>query len=147
MTAHQNPDPFEERLKRQIPRRIPASWRGEILASLQSGRAGHWSASLAVEQENRQSRWSELFWPSPAAWGALACVWIVIVGMTMATPGSKLLMAGNSLSVDEIVQPMLQQRRLLARFEDLGNTEAISPPSQKKSQGPRSQRRSFVRWG
>ena len=56
-------NPFEQKLSRQPLRPPPPAWRAEILG--------------AAEKIVTPAAWRAWFWPSPAAWGALAAVWIV----------------------------------------------------------------------
>ena len=67
---------FERKLHDVPLRTPPCEWRAEILAALP---ANH-SAAL---------NWREWLWPPPAAWVALAAVWLVIFAVdAVTTPAS-----------------------------------------------------------
>ena len=78
-------DDFEKELKRQPLRPIPPDWKRRILLS----------ADREDNSDQKQIRagWSvsirELLWPAPAAWSALAAIWIVIAGLRMASMDSE----------------------------------------------------------
>ena len=70
-----NSHDFENELKRQPLRDIPPEWKREILRAASPGEPrGSWLLALR-----------DVVWPSPAGWGALATVWLVIAGLKMAT--------------------------------------------------------------
>lgn len=78
-------DEFERQLSRQPLRPPPPGWRAEILACAGKIAAPDWT-------------WRDWLWPSPAAWGALAAVWIAFfaLGASQATdpmPHPRLLAA------------------------------------------------------
>jgi len=54
---------FERQLSNQPPRRPPPEWRATILSGVAKIVTPSWT-------------WRDWFWPSPAAWGALAAVWV-----------------------------------------------------------------------
>src|SRR5580658_5611090 len=64
---------FEERLRRQSVRPVPAQWRGEILRA-------------ARAQPAASSGWREWLWPCPQAWGGLAAAWGIIFLLTVTAP-------------------------------------------------------------
>ena len=78
-----NFDEFEKRLKKQTIRSIPTEWREEILKTTSS--EGKTTEKLTKSRAT-PSLWRQWFWPSPIAWGALAAMWVVIIGLNMATP-------------------------------------------------------------
>lgn len=63
-----------ERKLHDLPFRAPpASWRREILANATSAkRSPAWN-------------WREWLWPSPAVWGAMAALWIILLSINAAT--------------------------------------------------------------
>jgi hypothetical protein len=67
-----NLDEFENKLRSQPRREIPPEWRREILGSLRGkvGVAAPW--------------WRQLLWPHPAAWGALATLWMAVFAFHLA---------------------------------------------------------------
>jgi len=79
-------DQFEERLRRQTLRDVPAGWREEILSaagcasgSSHASRVTHHSILSAL-----RSQLSILLWPHPKAWAGLAVAWLVIIGVNFA---------------------------------------------------------------
>jgi hypothetical protein len=68
-------DEFERQLSQQPLRPPPPGWRAEILAS-----AGKITTPAWV--------WRDWLWPSPAAWGALAAVWILFFALDASEPVS-----------------------------------------------------------
>jgi hypothetical protein len=62
---------FEQRLARQPFRAPPPELRAEIL-----------QAAAATELAAKPgSRWRDMLWPSPWAWGALAALWLVFAAI------------------------------------------------------------------
>jgi hypothetical protein len=59
-------DKFEQLLSQQPLRSVPPGWRSQILP-------------------DRRSRCREWLWPSPFAWATVAAVWLVIVGLQLAS--------------------------------------------------------------
>jgi hypothetical protein len=136
---------FENRLRRQTVKPIPAAWREEILdatrlasASVHTPRptSGGLFASL-------RQYLSFLFLPQRAAWAGLATVWVVIIALNVAahddSPGVQGSRAANAVS-PETLQVLQQQRLLLAELVDLPENHPANRPKSPPP-GPRSQRR------
>lgn len=71
-------DDFETHLSRQTMRAAPRSWRDEILAEANSG--------LDDGKDAPDSPWWRLlFWPSPVVGSAVACAWVCIIGLNLAS--------------------------------------------------------------
>src|SRR5688572_27806519 len=77
---------IESELQRKPMRPLPGEWRSQILNA---------ATRAATEDSIRSARsafhwWEGAFWPSPRAWGAVAAVWIVIIGLNVmnSDPGS-----------------------------------------------------------
>ena len=60
---------FERKLSAVPLRRPPPEWRTELLAGAEKIAAPEWT-------------WRDWFWPTPAAWGGLAAVWIVFFAVS-----------------------------------------------------------------
>jgi hypothetical protein len=75
-------DDFENQLQRTPMREIPAEWRAEILMRAEGGRR-------KAEGRQAASWWRDLLWPSPVAWAALGCVWVVIVAANADWDGAR----------------------------------------------------------
>jgi hypothetical protein len=117
-------DEFEKFLSKQPMRELPSAWRNEILLALPRSKAA-------------RPRWQEWLWPSPLAWAALAAVWIVIVGLNLATrlPSEQIATQASVPSVD-MAAALANQRRLLA---DLTSSLVSEPPTPRTTPGPRSE--------
>lgn len=59
-------DEFEQFLSQQPLHGVPPGWRREILP-------------------DRQPTWREWLWPSPVAWATVAAMWLVILGLQLAS--------------------------------------------------------------
>ena len=68
-----NSDDFEQELRRQHMRQIPADWRGPILGACIRG--------AAVAEEARVPAWRLLLARFPVAWGAIAALWVVLISV------------------------------------------------------------------
>lgn len=77
---------FENQLQRQAMREVPSQWRGRIL-----GAAGEPAPSRG---------WLEWLWPCPQAWGALAVIWALIIGLDLGTA------AGGPKEIARVIPPM-----------------------------------------
>jgi len=122
-------DDFEQRLKRQPLRQVPADWRREILAAARSAQPPH-PASRGPHRSllsTLNHQLSTLLWPHPKAWGALAAIWILIFAVNFSMPDETPAMAQKtSPPAPETVSELRQQRLLLTRsrivilFQDVG---------------------------
>ena len=126
---------FEQRLGRQRMKEIPREWREEILANAgqelrgeDRTRAQFWPSSLI-------SRFSAMLWPSPAAWGGLAVVWVLILAIDFSVRDKIPVLAEKSTPPSpEMIVELRQQRRLLA---ELIGPRDISAADRSKSLAPR----------
>jgi len=83
--------------------------------------------------------WRELIWPSRRIWAGLACAWVMIVALNLASiePATRVASKAEPRSRDEM-QALIEQRRMLAQMLD-----PLSDASSKRksnSSGPRSDR-------
>ena len=77
---------FERKLKAQSFRQPPQEWRDEILDVCDQAEGRRNAQASLVEADSAPAwSWREWLWPSPAAWGALAAVWVVCFSMNAAT--------------------------------------------------------------
>jgi len=110
-------NPIEEKLSRLCLAEPPADLRRRVLAA----------AEAVTQQSERRmgacSGWSDYFWPHPAAWGALAAVWIVIFTLRMTAPAPEALFARadgtlpDSRSATQFLEYALLQSRLLRELK------------------------------
>ena len=135
-------DDFEERLQRQAPREIPASWREGILRtarnSTPSANPPHHGLFATVRHFL-----SNLRPPQRAAWGSLAAIWIVILALNISarddSPRSQSSRSAASVSPDTL-EALKEQQLLLAEL--VGRPEPRKVDHRKPAApGPRSQRR------
>ena len=108
---------FERRLSEQPLRKIPAEWRGEILAV--AGRASGFEArkSESFGRPTISSRLALWLWPSPQAWAGLAAVWVLILGMDVASHDRSPATGENSgPPTAEMLAQLKQQQRVLAEL-------------------------------
>jgi len=88
-------DPFEEKLRNQPFRQVPASWQREII-------------NVAPAPS-----WREWLWPSPVAWGAVATVWVLIALLQWAAPQPRGNGNGGHLSGEAFQQRQLLMTQIL----------------------------------
>ena len=78
-----NPDDFEKQLHRQPLAPPPATWRDEIIAAA--------SASIprthVVREPDLLTGWRAFLARIPLAWGALAALWLLIIGVNSLMSG------------------------------------------------------------
>ncbi len=139
-----NQKDFEELIQRQTHRPIPPAWREEILS------AAHQAAAPRLANRSLLSaigvRLSALLWPHPIAWGGLAAVWLVVVGLDVVDmePAPRHAARQEAQPASEMRKLWRQREQMLAELVGpFENTEAKPekpPPSQ-----PRSQRREDFR--
>ena len=68
--------------------------------------------------------WTDWLWPSPAAWGAVAAAWLVVIGLNAASaePGrERAIVARHS---PETLQALREQRQLFVELVAPGIREA-----------------------
>ena len=86
------------------------------------------------------SRFGERLWPSPAAWGALAAIWVFLLLLQWATPAERATghEVARSPSSRTVVTFAQRQRELSSLLETLAPPPLPSAPERPR---PRSQRR------
>lgn len=135
------PDDFEQRLKRQPLRQIPAAWRAEILDITREGQVSRRSSPVTRQSwlSTINSQLSTLLWPHPKAWAGLAAVWVFIVVLNFSmrdqTPAVAKKSAPPSL---EVIAELKQQQRMLAEL--IGANQAREADLPRSLPLPRSER-------
>lgn len=141
-------EPFEQRLKRQPLRPIPADWRKEILTAAaeavptRHARAADNRSFIAVLRE----RVTSLFWPHPVAWAALGAVWMLIFGIHFSIrdqAASPVMAEKTPVASPVVVAELRQQKQMLAEL--MGGGDAREVDRQKIfTPRPRSERTDIV---
>jgi hypothetical protein len=123
-------DEFEKLLSKQPLREVPPAWRKEILSVLPGPKAVG-------------PRWREWLWPSPVAWAGLACIWVVILMLNVATRPSAMerqLAERSPVPSPDVALALARQRSELAQL--LGSTvESPVEPKRRYPPGPQSESR------
>jgi len=133
-----NPDDFEKQLERQSLRPPPTAWREEILAA---ARANIRPASHSAESDLLVG-WRAFLARIPLAWGAVAAVWAVIIGVNLLISGpSVTIMAGSAGSApqDRMTLWSLQRAEMSLLADHL--TDDSDPAPRIAPPRPRSDRR------
>lgn len=109
-------DQFEQRLRRQPEKPIPAGWRAEILGACREARVEKrrperdWLSTFAA-------RLSTVLWPHPKAWAGLAAVWISIFILHFSVRDTTPVAAEKSAPPSpELVVELRQQQKMLAEL-------------------------------
>jgi hypothetical protein len=131
-----NPDEFEKHLQSRPLGQVPAQWRQEILfATRQAVRAEHapcttHHARVSPTGLSAIGNWlSAVLWPRPVAWAALAAVWLVILGLNLATnTGSPRLVQGATPPSPQLFMAFQEQQRLLSELLGPQETPVAEPP-------------------
>jgi len=133
---------FEDRLRRQSLKPIPAEWREDILRH--AARSCEVRSAAVVRPpslfEALRSRLAVLLWPAPRAWAGLATVWAAILVMNLSGGRESTTPAmATALPVAQTRQTLKQRQLLLAELAGYSEArEAVQPRG--TSPGPRSQR-------
>jgi hypothetical protein len=133
------PEDFEKKLQRQSLRKIPAEWRGQILANCRGsnveGRAQEWFWLSTLVP-----RLSTIFWPHPKAWAGLAAVWIFIFALNFSMRDTSPRIAEKSAPPSpEAIVELKNQQRMFAEL--MGSRETPDADRQKNFlPKPRSER-------
>ena len=138
-----NSDDFEARLRRQAVRQVPAEWREEIVTAAQrASQPAYGTRNMGHAQAPASflSLVSTLFWPSPRAWGALAAVWVLLLGLNFmsgdaAETGGKRSRGSSS----QTLLALREQQRVLTELLGPREPQPAEPPK-VVSPRPRSER-------
>lgn len=105
----------------------------------ESGQARGVGARRAPVQWLGWKLWRELVWPCRRTWAGLACAWLLIIGLNLASSDSSPRVAGKTETRSrEEIRALIEQRRMLAQL--IG--PMAEPAADRKSNptGPRSDR-------
>lgn len=121
---------FERRLQSQPLKPAPPAWRAEILAAAQvAATPSHGSIPAP-----RVAWWRELFWPHPAAWAALAGLWLVMLGARLAAPVESPERFARQSSPSPQMRELLQEQVQL--FAELTDAKANRDADRPKAVAP-----------
>jgi hypothetical protein len=118
---------FEEYLRRQSIRPVPAQWREEILRA-------------ARAQPATTSWWREWLWPCPKAWAGLAAAWGIIFLLHVTAPDDSAGGRQTASASWEDFAFLRQETEIIAQLSD-SEENRPAPPSQPVAPQPRSSRR------
>lgn len=124
-------DEFEKFLSKQPLREVPPAWRAEFLPV------------AAQPKAVPPTWWREWSWPSPAAWAGLACIWIVILVLNVATrplAAERQLAERPQAPSHDMALALAQQRRELAQMLGSPVGSAVEVKRQRPP-GPQSESR------
>ena len=112
---------------------------------------GIWPAVAAVCDRRRVSRgvgahraplqilWRELVWPCRRIWTGLACAWVVIAILNVASRETATRVASKPTARSpEEIHALIEQRQMLAQL--IGSTTEGSHQRKPSQPGPRSER-------
>jgi hypothetical protein len=134
-------DQFEKRLQGQSQRPVPPAWREGILSAAREATSRDPSPKGSL-LSRLNSMLSTVFWPHPKAWAGLAAIWVLILGLNLATrEPSQPEVARQAAPPSPQMREMLQQQEQL--FAELvGPIERLETRRPKPvAPQPRSQRR------
>jgi hypothetical protein len=73
--------------------------------------------------------WLELIWPCRGAWLGISGIWLVILAFRLVTADSARVPAAHTAARSaEMLQVLLEQRRLFAELMNPAEVEPIKPP-------------------
>ena len=136
-----NTDDFEEQLRRQPMRKIPADWRGPIL--------GACACKEAVAEESRVPAWRLLLARFPVAWGTVAALWVAMISVNALLAGSDSTGAAGQVASPSLSWLAWNQRAAELRqlASDDSTLDAETPAPQPAVNSPRSDRRRDWQFG
>lgn len=92
-----NTDDFEKELERRPLRPVPNAWREEILATARQ----NLPTPNAATHIDSPTAWRALLSHFPIAWGAVAAIWLIIIGANMLmSESTSAVVAGASVPVE-----------------------------------------------
>ncbi len=123
---------FEQRLRHQQPREVPAGWRNEILSAARA------AAGRPLARNARPSllstlihQLSTLFSPHPKAWAGLAAVWVVILTLQLTSRDHTEVAARQTVPPSPEMLIVLRQQRLLL-------AELVGRPAPREAEQPKT---------
>jgi hypothetical protein len=139
-----NDDNFEQRLRNQSMRNVPADWRRQILRSATAAANMNQRGGFGrdVTFADTLKAWlTTILWPAPKAWAGLAAVWIAIFALNFSARDKTPMLAMQSPPPSRAyVELLKEQRRELAELAGLSVPADVDKPKPILP-APRSDRR------
>ena len=113
------PEQFEQQLKRQSLKQAPAEWRSDILAAARAAQPVKRTQPVAGGSflPIFYTRIASVLWPHPVAWGGLAVIWMLLFALHFSINDSEPALAEKVVPQSpEVVAQLQQQHRLLAEL-------------------------------
>lgn len=105
-------DDFEQQLRQHAPASPPANWRAEILNHARKAAAADLPEAPGLLAQVRS--W---LWPHPAAWAALATIWLVLLSVHRQTESSiQSEMIALRAGPEEVLEAFAQRRQATERL-------------------------------
>src|SRR5258708_11428730 len=131
-----NNEDFENQLRSVPFKRLPGAWREEILSGADRARRTT-IGNLQEESSNAVRGWlARWLWPSPAFWGGLGAVWLIIAGanLTASRSDEPVTSEASFVQASHPSSPT-EQRALLSQLLDSDTTPAApvepAPPRRR----------------
>jgi hypothetical protein len=126
-------DEFEEGLRQQPLRPIPSAWRRGILSAAREAASARLSPEVSRPSllSSLSSRLSALLWPNPKAWAGLGAVWLLVLGLNLASREP-----GRQAVAQDAMPPSPQLRALLQQQEQLF-AELVGPVERTVADRPK----------
>jgi hypothetical protein len=147
-----NLDPFDQCLRHKLSGSAPTEVHQRAQQHFESLAAQMRQAGDAAASDHKSrarlpglapTLWRELIWPCRRIWVGLACSWLLIIGLNMASSEpSRRVVSQEETSSGEEIRALIEQRRMLAQM--IG--PIAEPAADRKSNptGPRSDRTSRI---
>jgi hypothetical protein len=84
------------------------------------------------------TRWTDWLWPSPAAWGAVAAAWLVVIGLNAASAEPRQKQNIVAKHSPETLQALREQRQLFVELVTpaIRDPEPVRPRRRSESEQP-----------
>jgi hypothetical protein len=130
------------KLHRSVEPKLDQMWNESLAPELQSGRAHAREASTVRPNLFLAAGWKlwrELVLPSRRIWAGLACAWVVIAVLNLASsePTTEVVSQTKPRSSEEL-RALIEQRQMLAQL--IGPLSEPAYTQRRTAPGPRSDR-------
>jgi len=129
-----NPDDFEKQLQHQPLRQPPAAWREEILTIARA----NISKSASARESELLAGWRVWLARFPVAWGAVAALWLVIIGANSLVSGPSIAVSASAPAPRATLATWsLQRAQVNLLANGFGDFPDLAPPRETPSAPPR----------